>query len=61
MNYFIEIQCKNMITSVEIFEKACDLAARKDDGKLSKEEAKILKHIHQAAKKFKKNLHKIDC
>lgn len=59
MNRFIEMQCRNMVTTVEVFEQACDLAARKDDGKISAEEAKILRRIHAAAKAFKQEINRI--
>ena len=59
MNRYILMQCQNMITTVEIFEQACDLAARKDDGRISPEEEKTIKRIRTAAKAFKQELKKI--
>lgn len=59
MNYYIDAQCKNMIAMVKTFEAACEIAAKTDDGKISKEEMKQLKKIQAAADKFKKELSKI--
>ena len=56
MNSFIKDQCKNMITTVAVFEQACEMSAKKDDGTISKEEEKALKHIRKAAKAFKAEL-----
>lgn len=59
MNHYIDAQCKNMIATVNTFEYACQLAATKDDGIISKEEEKQLKKIMSAAKRFKDELSKI--
>lgn len=59
MNTFIQAQCRNMILMVQTFEQACNMAAQKDDGKISKEEEKALKAIRAAADKFKNELRKI--
>ena len=59
MNTFIQAQCRNMILMVQTFEQACNMAAQKDDGKISREEEKTLKAITAAAEKFKKELKKI--
>lgn len=59
MNTFIQAQCRNMIMMVKTFEHACQMAAHKDDGKISREEEKTLKAITAAAEKFKKELTKI--
>ena len=60
MNTYIENQCRNMISTVELFEKACELAAQKDDGQISKAEERILKRIHSASKRFKEELCRIE-
>lgn len=52
MNVFLQIQCRNMIASVDIFMKACELAAKKDDGVISIDEQKTLNEIRQAAGDF---------
>lgn len=56
MNVFIRIQCQNMISSIQVFLQACELAARKDDGYISKEEQRSLNAIRTAAKAFIKEL-----
>ena len=52
MNQFIRSQINNMIQMTQTFERACEMAAMKDDGRISKEEAKTLKRIHDASAKF---------
>ena len=59
MNTFIHTQCRNMISSVRIFLQACEMAAKKDDGRISKEEQKTLKAIHAAANAFIKELDRL--
>ena len=41
-----------MISSVDIFLKACELAAKKDDGLISNDELKVLNEIQRAAADF---------
>lgn len=52
MNVFLQIQCRNMISSVDIFLKACELAAKKDDGFICNDEERVLNEIRQAADDF---------
>lgn len=59
MNIYIDAQCKNMIAMVNTFEHACLIAATKDDGKISKDEEKVLKKITAATKRFKDDLSKL--
>lgn len=59
MNYYIDAQCKNMIAMVNTFEQACIMAARKNDGTISKNEEKQLKKIRAATKSFKDKLSRI--
>lgn len=56
MNVFLRMQCQNMISSILVFLQACELAVRKDDGRISKEEKKALKAIRAAAEAFVKEL-----
>lgn len=56
-NQFIKQQCQNIKYSIQLFENACKLAATKDDGKISKDEEKILKIIKKANEKY---LHEIE-
>ena len=59
MNYYIDAQCKNMIAMVNTFLQACELAAKQDDGSITKEELKKLKRITKAADAFKTELNRI--
>ena len=59
MNSFIEAQIANMITVTETFTHACEMAALKDDGRISKDEEKQLKKIKAASEKFIKELNHI--
>ena len=59
MNYYIDAQCKNMVAMVNTFLQACELAARQDDGSITKEELKKLKRITKAADAFKAELNRI--
>ena len=56
MNYYIEVQIKNMLSMAKTFEQACELAATKNDGKIDTAEAKTLKKIKAATDKFCKEL-----
>jgi hypothetical protein len=51
-NMFIRQQCANMIRTVEIFHQACEMAALRDDGKISKDEKDAFKAICKASNKF---------
>ncbi len=59
MNQFIENQCKNMVQSIQIFKQSCEFAAKRDDGKISKDEEKTMARINKAADSFTKELQKI--
>ena len=59
MNSYIEAQIFNMKSMVKVFTQSCELAARKDDRQISKDEEKQLKQIKAAAEKFCKELDKI--
>lgn len=59
MNSFIQAQILNITTMVKTFEQACELAALKDDGEMSREEEKQLKKIRAASQKFRKELKSI--
>ena len=59
MNTFMDAQCKNIIALVSTFEMACEMAAKQDDGKISKEEAVMLKKIRGASQKFKTEIGKL--
>lgn len=58
-NRFIKAQCENMIIMINTFKQSCDLAAKQDDGSVSKEEAKDLKRINKAADRMIDTLKRI--
>lgn len=59
MNSYIKAQILNITTMTKTFEQACELAAMKDDGQISREEEKQLKKIKAATQKFRKELEAI--
>ena len=59
MNPYIEAQIYNIKSMVKVFNQSCEMAAIKDDGQISKEEAKQLKKIKLASEAFCKELEKI--
>nr|WP_325230010.1 hypothetical protein [uncultured Oscillibacter sp.] len=59
MNSYIKAQILNITTMTKTFEQACEMAAIKDDGKISREEEKQLKKIKAASQKFRKELESI--
>ncbi len=59
MNSYIRAQILNITTMTKTFEQACELAAMKDDGRLSREEGKQLKKIKAASQRFRKELEAI--
>lgn len=59
MNSYIKAQILNITTMTKTFEQACEMAAMKDDGMISREEEKQLKKIKAASQKFRKELESI--
>lgn len=59
MNSYIKAQILNITTMTKTFEQACEIAAMKDDGQISREEEKQLKKIKAASQKFRKELESI--
>lgn len=59
MNHYMEMQLANMSCFVKTFEQSCHMAAKRDDGHISKEEQKILKKIAAANLTYLKALDKI--
>lgn len=59
MNYFIEAQISTMISMTKTFQQSCQMAAKKDDGKIDKTEEKQIKKINAAADRFIGELQKI--
>lgn len=58
-NQYIFAQCKNMISVIDTFTAACELAALEDDGAVSGSEEKALRKVRTAAKRFQKELEKV--
>lgn len=56
MNSYIRAQILNITTMTKTFEQACEMAAMKDDGQISREEEKQLKKIRAASQRFRKEL-----
>ena len=59
MNTYIHAQILNMQALVQTFERSCEMAAMKDDGKIGRDEEKQLRKIKAAAQAFQKELDKI--
>ena len=59
MNDYITAQITNMQTMVKTFEHSCKMAAMKNDGQIDKAEAKALKKIEAASKRFISDLEKL--
>lgn len=58
-NQYISAQCKNMISVINTFTAACELAALEDDGAISGAEEKSLRKVRTAAKRFQAELEKV--
>ncbi len=56
MNTYMTMQINNMLAYLSIFEDAMVMAARKDDGKMSREEQKQISQIRRASNQFRKTL-----
>lgn len=52
MDSYMNSQCKTMIQQIELFKKACEMAALKNDGTIDAAEAKMLKKINKASDSF---------
>ena len=59
MNHYIHAQILNMQAMAETFFQSCEMAAMKDDGQISKDEAKQLKKLKIATEQFCKELERI--
>ena len=59
MNTYIYAQILNMQAMVQTFERSCEIAAMKDDGKIGRDEEKQLRKIKAAAQAFQKELDKV--
>lgn len=59
MNTHIKLEITNAILVSQNFKTACRVDATKDDGKISKDEARILKKLEKCTDKYIKELNKI--
>lgn len=59
MNRYLEGQISNMIAMAGTFMQGCEMAAKQDDGTISREEQKQLAAINAATEKYIKALRKI--
>ena len=59
MNPYIAAQILNVQAMARNFDQACQQAAKQNDGKISKEEAKALKKIHSITQHFINDLDKL--
>lgn len=58
-NQYMQAQCRNMIASIAAFSQACELAAKEDDGVLSRAEERELRKIRAAAQRFQGELARV--
>lgn len=59
MNPYIAAQIFNAQAMARNFDKACQQAAKQNDGKLSKEEKKLLKKVNTITTRFISDLDKL--
>ncbi len=59
MSDYIAAQICQVKAFLKNFERACELGAKEHNGKIDKAEAKELKRIHKAVKKFADELDRI--
>ena len=59
MNTYIKMQLNNMISYLNGFEQACEMAAMKDDGVIDRKEEKQLDRIRKASADFRRELERI--
>ena len=59
MNPYIAAQILNAQAMAKNFDQACQQAAKQDDGKISKEEEKILKKVQSITARFIRDLDKL--
>ena len=59
MYSYIEAQIFNMKNMTKTFEQSCKMAAIKNDGKIDRDEERILKKINAATQRFLRDLENI--
>ena len=59
MNRFMQSQVNNVLLSLKTMNQSIEMAAKQDDGKISKEEQKNIRKIRKAIAKFEQAMGKI--
>lgn len=59
MNRFMQSQVNNVLLSMKTLNQSIEMAAKQDDGKISKEEQKNIRKIRKAIAKFEQAMEKI--
>ena len=59
MNRFMKSQVDNALLSLHALNQSIEMAAKQDDGEISKEEKKQIKKIRKAIVKFEQSIAKI--
>ena len=59
MNRFMQSQVNNVLLSLKTLNQSIEMAAKQDDGKISKEEQKNIRKIRKAIAKFEQAMGKI--
>ena len=59
MNRFMQSQVNNALLSLKALDQSLEMAALKDDGKVSRDEEKQIKKIRKAIRDFEKKMSKI--
>ena len=59
MNRFMKSQVNNALLSLKVLDQSIEMAAKQDDGEISKKEQKEIKQIRKAIRDFEKAISKI--
>ncbi len=59
MNTYIKMQLNNMMSYLNGFEQACEMAAIEDDGIVDRQEREQIDRIRKACRQFRSELEKL--
>lgn len=59
MNRFMQSQVNTALLSLKVLDQSLEMSAQKDDGTISKEEEKEIRHIRKAIRQFEKKMAKL--
>ena len=59
MNRFMKSQINTVLLSMKTLDKSIEMSARKDDGKISREEQKEIRKIRKAIADFEKKMNQL--